>query len=37
MIDRVTNGQGAMPAFGDSYSAEQIEAVADYVVASTGG
>ena len=37
VIDRVTNGQGAMPAFGDSYSAEQIEAVADYVVASTGG
>ncbi len=35
VIDRVTNGQGAMPAFGDSYSAEQIEAVADYVVAST--
>lgn len=37
VIDRVTNGQGAMPAFKDSYSAEQIEAVADYVVASTGG
>jgi cbb3-type cytochrome c oxidase subunit III len=37
VIDRVTNGRGAMPAFGDSYSAEQIEAVADYVVASTGG
>ena len=37
VIDRVTNGQGAMPAFADSYSAEQIEAVADYVVASTGG
>ena len=36
VIDRVTNGQGAMPAFGDSYSAEQIQAVADYVVASTG-
>ena len=36
-IDRVTNGQGAMPAFGDQYSAEQIEAVADYVVSSTGG
>ena len=37
VIDRVTNGQGAMPAFKDSYSPEQIEAVADYVVASTGG
>ena len=36
VIDRVTNGQGAMPAFGDNYSAEEIEAVADYVVASTG-
>ena len=36
MIDRVTNGQGAMPAFGDQYSAEQIEAVADYVVANAG-
>jgi mono/diheme cytochrome c family protein len=37
VIDRVTNGQGAMPAFGEQYSAEQIAAVADYVVASTGG
>ena len=37
MIERVTNGQGAMPPFKDSYSPEQIEAVADYVVASTGG
>ena len=36
VIDRVTNGQGAMPAFGDQYSAEQIEAVADYVVANAG-
>jgi mono/diheme cytochrome c family protein len=36
-VDRITNGRGAMPAFEDSYSAEQIEAVADYVVASTGG
>jgi mono/diheme cytochrome c family protein len=36
-IDRVTNGRGAMPAFKDSYSPEQIEAVADYVVASTRG
>lgn len=37
VVDRVTNGQGAMPAFKDSYSPEQIAAVADYVVASTGG
>lgn len=36
-IDRVTNGRGAMPPFKDSYSEEQIAAVADYVVASTGG
>ena len=36
-IDRITNGRGAMPPFKDSYSADQIEAVADYVVASTGG
>ena len=35
VIDRVTNGKGAMPAFKDSYSAEQIAAVADFVVAST--
>jgi cbb3-type cytochrome c oxidase subunit III len=32
VIDRVTNGQGAMPAFGDQYSEEQIAAVADFVV-----
>ena len=36
MIDRVTNGRGAMPSFQDSYSAAQIAAVADYVVASAG-
>jgi len=35
VIDRVTNGKGAMPPFKDSYSAEQIAAVADFVVAST--
>ena len=34
VIDRVTNGKGAMPPFKDSYSAEQIAAVADFVVAS---
>jgi mono/diheme cytochrome c family protein len=36
-VERVTNGQGAMPSFKDSYSSAQIDAVADYVVASTGG
>lgn len=36
VVDRVTNGKGAMPAFGESYSAEQIEAVADYVLSSAG-
>jgi mono/diheme cytochrome c family protein len=36
VIERVTNGMGAMPSFKDSYSAEQIEAVADYVVANAG-
>ena len=37
VVDRVTNGQGAMPSFKDKYSPEQIQAVADYVVASTSG
>ena len=37
VIDRVTNGQGVMPSFKDKYSPEQIQAVADYVVASTSG
>jgi mono/diheme cytochrome c family protein len=37
VVDRVTNGQGAMPSFKDQYSPEQIDAVADYVVASTSG
>jgi mono/diheme cytochrome c family protein len=36
-VERVTKGQGAMPSFKDSYSSAQIDAVADYVVASTGG
>jgi mono/diheme cytochrome c family protein len=36
-IDRITNGQGAMPAFGDQLSEEQIAAVADYVVENAGG
>ena len=37
VIDRVTNGKGVMPAFKDSYSAEQIAAVADYVSQNAGG
>lgn len=32
VIDRVTNGKGSMPSFKDSYSADQIAAVADFVV-----
>lgn len=36
VIDRVTNGKGVMPAFKDSYSAEQIAAVADYVSKNAG-
>jgi mono/diheme cytochrome c family protein len=36
-VDRVTNGQGAMPAFGDRLSEEQIRAVAEYVAQSSGG
>lgn len=36
-VDRVTNGRGAMPAFGDTLSDEQIDAVAEYVASSAGG
>ena len=36
VIDRVTNGKGVMPAFKDSYSEEQIAAVADYVSKNAG-
>ena len=36
VVDRVTNGKGAMPAFKDAYSAAQIAAVADFVVANAG-
>lgn len=36
-VDRVTNGQGAMPAFGDQLTEEQIADVATYVVAATQG
>jgi mono/diheme cytochrome c family protein len=37
VVDRVTNGKGAMPAFGDQLDDKQIQDVAAYVVASTGG
>ena len=30
-VDRVTNGQGVMPAFGDSLTEQQIRDVAAYV------
>jgi cbb3-type cytochrome c oxidase subunit III len=36
VIDRVTNGKGVMPSFKDSYSEEQIAAVADYVSKNAG-
>ena len=35
-VDRVTNGQGAMPAFSDSLDEQQIQAVADYVAGAAG-
>ena len=37
VIERVTKGMGAMPSFADSYTPDEIAAVADYVVSSTGG
>lgn len=37
VVEQVTNGGGGMPAFGDTLSQEQIEAVATYVVESTSG
>jgi cbb3-type cytochrome c oxidase subunit III len=36
VIDRVTNGMGAMPSFKDTLSEEEIKAVADFVVANAG-
>ena len=36
VVDRVTNGQGAMPSFKDSLDAAQIQAVADYVSGAAG-
>jgi cbb3-type cytochrome c oxidase subunit III len=34
-VDRVTNGQGAMPSFRDQLTQQQIDAVADYVASAT--
>lgn len=36
VVDRVTNGQGGMPSFGDQLNAKQIEAIAEYVSSSAG-
>jgi alcohol dehydrogenase (cytochrome c) len=36
VVDRVTNGRGAMPSFKDSLDPAQIEAVADYVSSVAG-
>jgi mono/diheme cytochrome c family protein len=37
VVDRVTNGQGAMPSFEGQLSEQQIQDVAAYVVQSTSG
>ena len=37
VVDRVTNGKGAMPAFGSQLSQQQIADVAAYVVQATQG
>jgi mono/diheme cytochrome c family protein len=37
VIDRVTNGKGAMPPFAGQLSEQQIQDVAAYVVQATGG
>lgn len=37
VVNAVTGGVGIMPAFEESLSAEQIQAVADYVATVTGG
>ena len=37
VVDRVTNGMGAMPAFEDQLSEQQIQDVAAYVVQATSG
>ena len=37
VVEQVTSGGGGMPAFGDELSEQQIQDVAAYVTASTGG
>ena len=37
VVDRVTNGKGAMPAFADTLSEQQIADVAAYVVQAASG
>jgi cytochrome c6 len=37
VVDRVTNGKGAMPSFKGSLDPAQIEAVADYVSSAARG
>jgi cytochrome c6 len=37
VVERVTNGQGAMPAFQDTLSEQQIQDVAAYVSSVAGG
>jgi mono/diheme cytochrome c family protein len=37
VVNAVTGGVGIMPAFNESLSADQIGAVADYIVQVTGG
>jgi mono/diheme cytochrome c family protein len=37
VVDRVTNGMGAMPPFGETLSEQQIDDVAAYVVESSSG
>lgn len=37
VVNAVTSGVGIMPAFNESLSSDQIQAVADYIVQVTGG
>lgn len=37
VMNAVSSGVGVMPAYGESLSQEQIQAVADYVATVTGG
>jgi len=36
VVDRVTNGMGAMPSFSDSLTEEEIQEVAAYVSSAAG-